>query len=280
MEGKDSFIDSMNISAGIIRYKLIFIGDAGVGKTTIINVIQGNPFQEQYEETIGVDFWPKTIQFQGKEIKLQMWDTAGQERYKGLIPSYVRNSSIIFLVYDVSNENSFNNMPSWIEFIKKIENLENTLLVLIANKIDIKERIINTTQGKQLAEKENLIFYEISAKDYDKVINMFYNVIVQLHARKEQYNPSDYNFLVQELIKENGIKKKENNKSNDYTTIEVTVKNDEKNTNDNTKKGKDNKEEIYLQSSPNSNSEIIMGSNRDIILRENKNSQSRRLCHC
>ena len=240
MEGKDSFIDSMNISAGIIRYKLIFIGDAGVGKTTIINVIQGNPFQEQYEETIGVDFWPKTIQFQGKEIKLQMWDTAGQERYKGLIPSYVRNSSIIFLVYDVSNENSFNNMPSWIEFIKKIENLENTLLVLIANKIDIKERIINTTQGKQLAEKENLIFYEISAKDYDKVINMFYNVIVQLHARKEQYNPSDYSFLVQELIKENGIKKTENNKSNDYTTIEVTVKNNEKNTNDNTKKDKDN----------------------------------------
>lgn len=279
MEAKDSFVDSLNISSGIIRYKLIFIGDAGVGKTTIINRIQGNPFQAQYEQTIGVDFYPKTIRFQEMEIRLQMWDTAGQERYKGLIPSYVRNSSIIFLVYDVSNEKSFNNMPGWIEFIKKIENLENTLLVLVGNKTDINEKIINITQGKQLAEQEKLIFYEITAKDHSQVINMFYNVIVQLRTIKEKCNKNDYSSLVKELIKENEKIIIETNKPIDHKEIEVNVKNGEKKTNDNSNKDKYNKYDVFISSSQ-SKSRIHGDDNTDISLRENQNSQRQNRCNC
>ena len=279
MEVKDSFVDSLNISSGIIRYKLIFIGDAGVGKTTIINRIQGNPFQAQYEQTIGVDFYPKTIRFQEMEIRLQMWDTAGQERYKGLIPSYVRNSSIIFLVYDVSNEKSFNNMPGWIEFIKKIENLENTLLILVGNKTDIQEKIINTAQGKQLAEQEKLIFYEITAKDHSQVIYMFYNVIVQLRTIKEKCNKNDYSSLVKELIKENEKIIIETNKPIDHTRIEVNVKNGEKKINDNSNKDKYNKYDLFISTSQ-SKSGIHGDDNTDIPLRENQNSQRQNRCNC
>ena len=98
-ESKD---DSVDNSISVTRHKIIFVGDAGVGKTCIINRIVDNPFSDAYEMSIGVDFMSNNIRYHGQNIKLQIWDSAGQEKYKGLIPSYVRNSSIVFVVYDVS----------------------------------------------------------------------------------------------------------------------------------------------------------------------------------
>jgi small GTP-binding protein len=87
----------------LLRYKIVFVGDIAVGKTSIIYRLLENKFKENYEPSIGVDFCSKSIRYKGKNIKLQIWDSAGQERYKSLIPNYVRGSSIIFIVYDVSS---------------------------------------------------------------------------------------------------------------------------------------------------------------------------------
>ena len=156
MTEQDSNNDSMEDSVNVARHKIIFVGDAGVGKTTIISRIMDNPFNDAYEPSIGVDFMSKSISFRGQNIKLQMWDTAGQEKYKGLIPSYVRNSSIVFLIYDVSVKTSFDNIPTWINFIRSIEN--NTL-VLCGNKIRFRrKRSKKRGWGSSGSKRRNIIF--------------------------------------------------------------------------------------------------------------------------
>ena len=93
---------------------------------------------------------------------MQIWDSAGQERYKALIPSYVRGASIIFVVYDISNKNTFNNVNTWINFIKQI-NTDNPFLILCGNKLDL-QRQVTTKEGLNLAEKENMIFLKLRLK--------------------------------------------------------------------------------------------------------------------
>ena len=200
MTEQDSKDDSNEESVSVTRHKIIFVGDANVGKTTIISRIMDNPFNEVYEPSIGVDFMSKNIKFRGQNIKLQMWDTAGQEKYKGLIPSYVRNSSIVFIVYDVSVKTSFDNIPNWINFIRTIEN---TTLVLCGNKIDIDEREVKKEEGEALAQKEGLAFFEVSAKTDEGIKNMFYNAVADLPTFAE--NNSNKENLVNELLQENGV---------------------------------------------------------------------------
>ena len=200
MTEQESNDDSLENSVSMTRHKIIFVGDAGVGKTTIIGRIMDNPFNEVYEPSIGVDFMSKNIKFRGQNVKLQMWDTAGQEKYKGLITSYVRNSSIVFVVYDVSTKTSFDNIPKWISFIKTIES---TTLVLCGNKIDLSDREVNKEEGQELAKKEGIQFFEVSAKTEENIKNMFYNVVSELPTFAE--NNVNKDNLIQELMQENGV---------------------------------------------------------------------------
>ena len=200
MTEQDSNEDSVDNSVSVTRHKIIFVGDAGVGKTTIISRIMENPYNEIYEPSIGVDFMSKNIKYKGQSIKLQMWDTAGQEKYKGLIPSYVRNSSIVFLVYDISVKTSFDNTPKWITFIRTIEN---TTLVLCGNKLDLSNREVKKEEGEELAKKEGIAFFEVSAKTNENIKNMFYNVVVELPTFAES-NTNKEN-LIKELMQENGV---------------------------------------------------------------------------
>ena len=105
----------------IIGYNITFVGDAGTGKTSLMNRIISNPFNKIYDPSIGVDFMSKKYRYQGQNIKILIWDTAGQEKYKGLIPSYIRTTSIVFIVYDISNRASFENVQKWISFVRSIE---------------------------------------------------------------------------------------------------------------------------------------------------------------
>ena len=200
MTEQDSNEDSVDNSVSVTRHKIIFVGDAGVGKTTIISRIMENPYNEIYEPSIGVDFMSKNIKYKGQSIKLQMWDTAGQEKYKGLIPSYVRNSSIVFLVYDISVKTSFDNIPKWITFIRTIEN---TTLVLCGNKLDLSNREVKKEEGEELAKKEGIAFFEVSAKTNENIKNMFYNVVVELPTFAES-NTNKEN-LIKELMQENSV---------------------------------------------------------------------------
>ena len=196
---QDSKEDSEGDSVSVTRHKIIFVGDAGVGKTTVIARIMDSPFNEVYEPSIGVDFMSKIIKYRGQNIKLQIWDTAGQEKYKGLIPSYVRNASIVFLVYDISVKNSFDNIPKWISFIRSIEN---TTLILCGNKIDLEKREVSKEEGEALAQKEGIPFYETSAKTGDGIKSMFYNVVSDLPVFAENNNKES---LIKELMEENGV---------------------------------------------------------------------------
>ena len=197
---EESHEDSVDNSISVTRHKIIFVGDAGVGKTSIINRIVDNPFSESYEMSIGVDFMSKNLRYHGQNIKLQIWDSAGQEKYKGLIPSYVRNSSIVFVVYDVSSKSSFNNVSSWISFIKSIEN---TTIILCGNKIDLTTREVQTIEGEQFASKEGIPFFEVSAKSNTNIKLMFYSAVSDLPTFAEGASNKDN--LIKELQEENGV---------------------------------------------------------------------------
>ena len=163
------------------------------------------------QATIGVDFATKSIEYKDNSLKLQIWDSAGQERYKSLIPSYVRGAAIIFIVYDISNKKTFNNLNSWINFIKE-NNTDNSLLILCGNKIDL-QRQVTTKEGINLAEQENMIFFETSAKSGEGVTNMMYTCISKL-AFFDKYNIDNKEKLIKELIDANNNDNVEEKKFN------------------------------------------------------------------
>jgi small GTP-binding protein len=134
------------------------------------------------------------IEFRDNSIKLQIWDSAGQERYKALIPSYVRGAAIIFIIYDISDEKSFINIESWINFIKQV-NTDESLLVLCGNKNDL-ERKINYKDGFELAQKNGMMFFETSAKKPSNINLMMFTAIAELPFF------SQFEIDKQDLIKE------------------------------------------------------------------------------
>ena len=193
---------SVDVSYLVNRQKIIFIGDVSVGKTSIINVLMGRKFNNEYEASIGVDFFSKTIKYKGKTIKLQIWDSAGQEKFRSLIPNYIRGSSLVFIVYDITNRKSFENLQSWIDFVN---NIENSNIVILANKIDLEnQRQVQTEEGQKFCTEKNYDFFEVSAKEDNNLNNMLFNSVAGLPfflsintdgATKEQ--------IVDNLIKEN-----------------------------------------------------------------------------
>ena len=193
---------SVDVSYLVNRQKIIFIGDVSVGKTSIINVLMGQKFNNEYEASIGVDFFSKTIKYKGKTIKLQIWDSAGQEKFRSLIPNYIRGSSLVFIVYDITNRKSFENLQSWIDFVN---NIENSNIVILANKIDLEnQRQVQTEDGQKFCTEKNYDFFEVSAKEDNNLNNMLFNSVAGLPfflsintdgATKEQ--------IVDNLIKEN-----------------------------------------------------------------------------
>ena len=196
---EQSHEDSVDNSISVTRHKVIFIGDANTGKTSIINRIIDNPFNDTYEVSIGIDFMSKNIRFRGQNIKIQIWDSAGQEKYKGLIPSYVRNSSIVFIVYDISRRTSFENVQNWISFVK---NIEKTTMILCGNKTDL-NREVETKEGEEVAEREGIKFFECSAKTNENIKYMFYASIAGLPTFGI-IDESEKENLVKELLEENG----------------------------------------------------------------------------
>ena len=118
------------------------------------------------------------IEFRDNSIKLQIWDSAGQERYKALIPSYVRGAAIIFIIYDISDQKSFLNIETWINFIKQV-NTDESLLILCGNKNDL-DRQVNYKDGYELAQKNGMMFFETSAKKPTNINLMMFTAISKL----------------------------------------------------------------------------------------------------
>ena len=161
------------------RQKIIFCGDAGVGKTSIINSIMGQKFSEEYEPSIGVDFFSKTVRYNGRLIKLQIWDSAGQEKFRSLIPNYIRGSAIIFLIFDISKKITYEHLNEWLNFITNIEN--GSLIIIVGNKIDLKDtREVNSEEAEKYCKDKKYDYFEVSAKDGTNIDNMLYTSLAGL----------------------------------------------------------------------------------------------------
>lgn len=148
----------------LAKYKLVFLGDQSVGKTSIITRFMYDTFDSTYQATIGIDFLFKTMYLEDRTIRLQLWDTAGQERFRSLIPSYIRDSSVAVIVYDITNRQSFLSTAKWIEDVRT-ERGTDVIIVLVGNKTDLTDkRAVSIEEGEAKAKEQDVMFIETSAK--------------------------------------------------------------------------------------------------------------------
>nr|5LPN_A Chain A, Ras-related protein Rab-10 [Homo sapiens]5LPN_C Chain C, Ras-related protein Rab-10 [Homo sapiens] len=147
-----------------LLFKLLLIGDSGVGKTCVLFRFSDDAFNTTFISTIGIDFKIKTVELQGKKIKLQIWDTAGQERFHTITTSYYRGAMGIMLVYDITNGKSFENISKWLRNIDEHAN-EDVERMLLGNKCDMDDkRVVPKGKGEQIAREHGIRFFETSAK--------------------------------------------------------------------------------------------------------------------
>ena len=154
-------------------FKLLLIGNSSVGKSSLLVRFVDDVWEENFVPTIGVDFKLKTLDVNGKKVKLQIWDTAGQERFKNITASYYRGGNGVLVVYDITDRDSFTNLTSWLIEIEKNAN-KNVFKLLIGNKNDLEsERKVTFNEGKEFADSNGMKFIETSAKTADKVYEAF-----------------------------------------------------------------------------------------------------------
>jgi len=158
------------------KFKLVFLGEQSVGKTSLITRFMYDSFDNTYQATIGIDFLSKTMYLEDRTVRLQLWDTAGQERFRSLIPSYIRDSSVAVVVYDITNVNSFQQTNKWIDDVRA-ERGNDVIIMLVGNKTDLAEkRQVATESGEAKAKELNVMFIETSAKAGHNVKQLFRKV--------------------------------------------------------------------------------------------------------
>ncbi|KAH7648834.1 RAB6 [Cryptosporidium xiaoi] len=157
----------------ISKFKFVFLGEQSVGKTSIITRFMYDTFDNNYQATIGIDFLSKTLYLEDRTIRLQLWDTAGQERFRSLIPSYIRDSSVAVVVYDITNRSTFLNTTKWIEDVRN-ERGKDVIISLIGNKADLEDRRqVKYEEAEKLAQENNIMFIETSAKNGYNIKSLF-----------------------------------------------------------------------------------------------------------
>uniref|UniRef100_A0A0N5ANJ1 Ras-related protein Rab-8A n=1 Tax=Syphacia muris TaxID=451379 RepID=A0A0N5ANJ1_9BILA len=166
-------------------FKLLLIGDSGVGKTCVLFRFSDDSFNSSFISTIGIDFKIRTIDLDGKKIKLQIWDTAGQERFRTITTAYYRGAMGIMLVYDITNEKTFDNIKNWIRNIEDHASSEVDRMI-IGNKCDIEsKRQVSRERGEKLAIEYGTKFLETSAKSNVNVTEAFFTLARDIKLRTE-----------------------------------------------------------------------------------------------
>jgi small GTP-binding protein len=166
--------------------KYIIIGDAAVGKSNLLLRYAHGQFKPEYQLTIGVEFGAKNIQIKNKVFRIQIWDTAGQENFRSITRAYYKNSVCALVVYDISSRDSFNNVTTWIEDCKN-QSPKTIFMVLVGNKCDLNDkRQVTAEEGKELADKNDMMFFETSAKDGINVDEIFLNSANEISKKIEQ----------------------------------------------------------------------------------------------
>ena len=168
----------------IRKFKIIFLGDQGVGKSSILNRFVQDRFEQEYQATIGLDFHSKNAQINGANVRLLLYDTAGQEKFKSLIPMYIRDANIIIMVYDVTIPESLNHTNHWVNETKDLKR-EDAIFVLVGNKVDlVDERKVSEKEGENFAKEKGFLFMEVSAKTGKNVIELFHEKIYPQMEKK------------------------------------------------------------------------------------------------
>ena len=153
--------------------KYIIVGEAGVGKSNLLLRYVYDSFKEDYQLTIGVEFGEKLVKYNNKTYKIQIWDTAGQEQFRSITRAYFKSSICSFVVYDITNRETFENVKHWVEDCRNYMP-KNVLIFLVGNKSDLEEqRKISVDEGEELADSFGLSFFETSAKNNVNVNSIF-----------------------------------------------------------------------------------------------------------
>ncbi|KAL6624752.1 hypothetical protein ACP70R_032073 [Stipagrostis hirtigluma subsp. patula] len=163
-------------------FKMVLIGDSGVGKSNILSRFTRNHFSLDSKSTIGVEFATKSLQMEGKTIKAQIWDTAGQERYRAITSAYYRGAVGALLVYDITKRQSFDNVHRWLRELRDHAD-SSIVIMMVGNKSDLTHlRSVSEDEGKALAEKEGLFFLETSAMEAINVEEAFQTIITEVYG--------------------------------------------------------------------------------------------------
>ncbi|WCJ20448.1 hypothetical protein M5689_002677 [Euphorbia peplus] len=162
-------------------FKIVLIGDSGVGKSNILSRFTRNEFCLESKSTIGVEFATRTLQVDGKTVKAQIWDTAGQERYRAITSAYYRGAVGALLVYDITKRQTFDNVQRWLRELRDHAD-SNIVIMMAGNKSDLNHlRSVAEDDGRSLAEREGLSFLETSALEATNVEKAFQTILTEIY---------------------------------------------------------------------------------------------------
>ena len=195
-------------------FRVCLLGDAGVGKTSLLSRFVDNSFKDNYNNTIGVDFRIVTLKQDNTIYKIHIWDTAGQERFRSLALNYLNNSHGFIFIYDITDRESFNNVLNWVNLALE-KNVRTIANFLVGNKCDNEEqRKVSQEEAENLAKEKGLVFLETSAKTDNNVQKLFYFFLYKLveYYKKNEYVEEEKVVLKQENSEEILTIREEKNK--------------------------------------------------------------------
>ena len=197
-----------------LSFKMIVVGDAGVGKSCLTSKVSKGIFEELYAPTIGFEFLVFNVKINDKVVKLQIWDTCGQELYRSLISSFYRNSSLAMMVYAINNKESFNHIKSWLKEVK-LQSNPDVKIFLIGNKSDLdKERKVKEEDARIFMEENGIHFFsETSAKNGINAKEVFVGAAKLLYSEHLKYKENKNKLVRSYLPKPTKLNR--NNKKNE-----------------------------------------------------------------
>jgi len=181
-------------------YKIVLIGDSGVGKSNLLSRFTRNQFNMESKMTIGVEFATRSIQTDGKTIKAQIWDTAGQEKFRAITSAYYRGAVGAIIVYDIAKHSTYENVKMWLQELKNHAD-PNLVIMLVGNKSDLRHlRDVQTEEAESLAEVNQLSFIETSALDTTNVETAFHNILTEIYRNmSEKQKREDPQALIKQI---------------------------------------------------------------------------------